>query len=313
VAEVDVPDPGPGEVLVRNTWVSIDPAMRLRLDGAATYLPPVDLGAPLDGAAVGEVLASEVDHLQAGDMVVHRSGWRDFALVPGADEGTVRRIDVEVAPARAYLSTLGHTGLSAYAGLFDVARLREGDVVFVSSAAGAVGSLAGQMARLRGHRVIGSVGSDDKVAHLLTDLGFDAAFNYRNGPVVDALRAAAPDGIDVYFDNVGGEHLEAAIDTLRVHGRVAVCGTMASYGGQGRSAGLRNEFEIVAKRLRIQGFLIADHQHLVSRFQDEVGGWLRSGRLVQHETIIDGLENAPDAFLRMLRGDTIGKTIVRLR
>src|SRR3954452_11919504 len=214
VAEASVPEePGAGEVLVRNLWMSVDPYMRGRMNDVKSYVPPFQIDAPLDGGAVGEVVATgaEVDGLASGDTVLHGLGWREYALVPGKQ---ARKVDTEIAPPQAYLGVLGMPGLTAYAGLIEVAGLREDDIVFVSGAAGAVGGLAGQIAKLRDHRVIGSAGSLEKVEYVTGELGFDAAFNYRDGPVAELLAEATPDGFDVYFDNVGGDHLEAAIGAL---------------------------------------------------------------------------------------------------
>jgi len=312
IVEVDVPDPGPGEVLIRNTWMSVDPAMRPRMDDTPSYAPPYALGAPMEGAALGEVVASGVHELEPGSVVVHWLGWREYALVNSRHARAIRRVDLQLAPPEAHLSVLGHTGFTAWLGLFEIARLKPADVVFVSGAAGAVGSLAGQMAKIHGLRVIGSAGSPEKVSHLLDDLGFDAAFNYRDGDVMELLREAAPDGIDVYFDNVGGRHLEAAIDSMRDHGRVAICGTISSYNVADATQGLRNEFQLVAKRLRLQGFLMRDHLDRMDRFLAEATGWLRDGQLVHRTTVSEGLENAPDAFIGMLRGRNVGKMLVRL-
>ena len=205
------------------------------------------------------------------------------------------------------------SGLTAYVGLLDIAGLREGDVVFVSAAAGMVGSLAGQIARLRGHRTIGSAGTDAKVAHLRDDLGFDAAFNYRSGDVADLLREAAPDGIDVYFDNVGGAHLEAAIDVLREHGRVAMCGAISTYNSAGAAPPtLRNQFKIVGKRLTLRGFIASDHMRRMREFREVAGPWLRDGQIVARETVFEGLEQAPDALIALLGGENVGKMLVRI-
>jgi NADPH-dependent curcumin reductase CurA len=218
VAEVDLPDPGPGQVLVRNLLMSVDPYMRGRMDDRESYVPPYQVGKALDGGAVGEVVASSADGLRTGDVVLHGLGWRSHALL---DARRATKVDPEAAPLGAYLGVLGMPGLTAYAGLLVTAEFKPGDVVFVSSAAGAVGQVVGQLAKLRGAaRVIGSAGSAAKVAYLTDELGFDAAFDYHDGPVRHRLRDAAPDGIDVYFDNVGGEHLEAAISSMRTHGRI---------------------------------------------------------------------------------------------
>jgi NADPH-dependent curcumin reductase CurA len=310
VAEVELRDPAPGQVLIRNTWMSVDPYMRPRMNDVPSYVPPFGLGEPLDGPAVGEVVASRAEGLAPGDTVVHWLGWRDLAVLDGA---RANKVDTRLAEPASYLNVLGMSGLTAWIGLHDVAGLRDGDVVFVSAAAGMVGGLAGQLARLLGHRTIGSAGSDAKVAHLLDDLAFDAAFNYRAAPVADQLRAAAPEGIDVYFDNVGGEHLEAAIDVMRPHGRIALCGTISGYNADGGQApGLRNEFQIVGKRLALRGFIASDHMHRMREFRAQAGPWLREGRIVERATVVEGLERAPEAFIAMLRGENVGKMLVRL-
>src|SRR3954466_11433113 len=311
LTEVQVPHPGPGQVLIRNTFMSVDPYMRGRMNDVKSYVPPFQLDAPLHGGAVGEVVKSGVDELQPGDTVLLGLGWRDYALSP-ADRA--RKIDTSLAPPQAYLGVLGMPGLTAYAGLIEVAGLREDDVVFVSGAAGAVGGIAGQIAKLRGHRVIGSAGSPEKVAFVTGELGFDAAFNYRDGPVAELLAEAAPDGIDVYFDNVGGDHLEAAIGALNRHGRVAMCGAISAYDASGAEppAGPRNLKDAIGKRLTLRGFIVGDHRHLRGDFTREIGTWLSEGRIRYRETVVDGLENAPAAFLGMLRGENTGKMLVRL-
>jgi hypothetical protein len=310
IVEVEVPQPGDGQLLVRNLVMSVDPYMRGRMNDAKSYAPPFQLGKPLQGAAVGEVVESRSPDFQPGDTVVHGLGWREYAVL---DARHAARIDSSVAPLGAYLNVLGMPGLTAYAGLVAVARLQPGDVVFVSGAAGAVGSLAGQIAKLRGAaRVVGSAGSADKVRHLVEDLGFDAAFNYKDGSLTKQLAAAAPDGIDVYFDNVGGDHLEAALNVLNTHGRVAVCGMISSYNATEGSAAPRNLPEIVKKRLLVQGFLVSDHENLRADFQREVGGWVAGAELVHRQTTVDGLRNAPDAFLDMMRGANTGKMLVNI-
>ncbi len=318
IVEAPVRDPLLGEVVVRNTWTSVDPGLRLRLaeSAPAGYFAPFRLRAPLDGImTVGEVIESRADGFAAGDTVWHASGWRDYAVV--ADRapalgglGTLTRLDTQLAPAQRYLGPLGGMGLTAYAGLFDAAGLREGDVVWVSAAAGAVGSLAAQFAKLRGHRVIGSAGSDEKVSYLLDELGLDAAFNHRAGRVEDLLRAAAPEGIDVYFDCVGGDHLEAALGALRRWGRVALCGAVSQYGRPQR--GPANLFQATANDLTLRGFRGSSHLHRMGDMVRDVSGWLADGRLRYRETIVDGLERAPEALARMLAGETIGKTLVRI-
>ncbi|MFE2179414.1 NADP-dependent oxidoreductase [Streptomyces sp. NPDC059455] len=306
--EASVSGPGPGQALVRNLYMSVDPYMRGRMNDVKSYTPPFQLDRPMEGGAVGKVVASNAEGISVGDHVLHFGGWREYATV---DAKSAVKVDPEIAPLPAYLGVLGMPGLTAYAGLLEVASFKEGDAVFVSGAAGAVGSEVGQIAKLKGaSRVIGSAGSDEKVRVLLDEYGFDAAFNYKSGPVADQLKEAAPDGIDVYFDNVGGEHLEAAIGRLKVHGRITVCGMISQYNVTEPPAAPRNLGMVIGKRLRMQGMLVGDHQHLQEQFFQEVGGWIREGKLHYGETVIKGVENAVDAFLGMLRGENTGKMIV---
>ena len=309
LAEVAVPSPGPGEVLVRNLVMSVDPYMRGRMNDRKSYVPPFQVGAPLEGGAVGEVVVSAVDTHRPGDTVLHSLGWRDWAVGPATG---FRVVDVSTAPASAYLGVLGMPGLTAYAGLFEVAGMAPGETVFVSGAAGAVGSLVGQLVKLRGGTVIGSAGSAGKVSWLTGDLGFDAAFNYKDAPVADQLTAAAPEGIDVYFDNVGGDHLTAAIAAMRPHGRAAICGMISLYNDTAPVPGPDNLALLVAKRLTLKGFLVSDHGAARSEFLREVAPAYAEGRIQARETVIEGLENAPAAFIGLLRGDNIGKMLVRI-
>ena len=306
----DVPDPADGEVTVRNTFLSVDPYMRGRMNDVPSYVPPFQLDEVMTGGAVGEVVASESDALSVGDQVLHMQGWREYATGPAT---AFRRIDATLAPASAYLGVLGTTGLTAWVGLVEIAPLQPGETVFISAAAGAVGSVAGQMAKLMGaSRVVGSAGSDEKVRWILDDLGFDAAFSYRDGPVRKSLKAAAPDGIDVYFDNVGGDHLEAAISALHRGGRVALCGAISGYNATTAQPGPSNMFLCIGKRLRLRGFIVSDHMARFPEFVAQVAPWLRDGSLRTRETVVDGVENAPHAFIDMLRGANIGKMLVRV-
>ncbi|MFE9253656.1 NADP-dependent oxidoreductase [Streptomyces sp. NPDC006879] len=306
--EVPVTEPAPGRILVRNLHMSVDPYMRGRMNDVKSYIPPFQLDQPMDGGAVGEVIASAAEGINVGDHVLHGLGWREYAEVEAAH---ATKVDGSLAPLSYYLGILGMPGLTAYAGLFETASFKEGDAVFVSGAAGAVGSLVGQFAKIKGaSRVIGSAGSDEKVALLTGKYGFDAAFNYKNGPVAQQLKAAAPEGIDVYFDNVGGDHLEAAIGSLKVHGRATLCGAIAQYNDTEPPAGPRNLALVIGKRLRLQGVLVGDHTGLQQTFVQDVAGWLRSGELQYDETVVEGIENGVAAFLGMLRGENTGKMIV---
>ncbi|CCH27913.1 NADP-dependent oxidoreductase [Actinosynnema sp. NPDC047251] len=311
LAEVPVPTPGAGQLLVRTLVMSVDPYMRGRMNDAKSYVAPYEVGKALEGGAVGEVVLSNAPGFAVGDTVLHGLGWREYAVV---DAEQAAKVDPQRAPLGAYLGVLGMPGLTAYAGLVDVAGLKEGDVVFVSGAAGAVGQVAGQVAKLRGaSRVIGSAGTDAKVEYLIDELGFDAAFNYKDAPVAEQLAAAAPDGVDVFFDNVGGDHLEAAIASFTLHGRAALCGSISGYNAteSTRPPGPRNLGLAVGKRLTLRGFLVWDHAHLRDQFEREVTAWIAEGRLRYRETITEGgLAKAPEAFLGMLRGENTGKALV---
>ncbi|MEV8333195.1 MULTISPECIES: NADP-dependent oxidoreductase [Streptomyces] len=309
--EVPVAEPGEGRILVRNKHFSVDPYMRGRMNDVKSYTPPFKLDHPMDGAAVGEVVASDAEGFAVGDQVLHGLGWREYARVPAQ---YAVKVDASLAPLSAYLGVLGMTGLTAYAGLFETASFKEGDAVFVSGAAGAVGSQVGQLARIKGaSRVIGSAGSDDKVKLLTEEYGFDAAFNYKTGgSIKEQLKQAAPDGIDVYFDNVGGEHLEAALSSFNLHGRATICGMISQYNSTEATPAPRNLAVIIGKRLRLQGMLVNDHKALQPQFVKDVAGWLASGELKYRETFVEGIENGYDAFVGLLRGENTGKMIVTL-
>jgi NADPH-dependent curcumin reductase CurA len=310
LAEAEIPALADGQIRVRNEVLSVDPYMRGRMSAAKSYAAPYAVGAAMTGGAVGVVEESRAEGFKPGDHVLHALGWREVAVV---DAQHARLVDVGVAPASAYLGVLGMTGLTAYAGLKRIADLREGDVVFVSGAAGAVGGAVGQIAKALGaSTVIGSAGSPEKVRHLTEDLGFDAAFSYRDRTVPEALRELAPDGIDVYFDNVGGDQLEAAIGSLRRGGRIAVCGMISVYNNTEPAPGPRNLARLIQTRGRIEGFLVGDHYDLASEYAARAAGWLADGSLSLRETVVDGFENTADAFLGVLRGDNTGKMVVRL-
>ncbi|MBE2319881.1 NADP-dependent oxidoreductase [Solirubrobacter sp. CPCC 204708] len=307
LAETDVRAPQRGELVVRNRYMSVDPYMRGRMKDVKSYTPPWQIGQQLDGAAIGEVIASKVDGFAEGDLVVHGLGWREVAVVKAQYAQKVT--PPAGVPESAFIGVLGMPGLTAYVGLLDIAELRDGDIVFVSGAAGAVGSLAGQIAKLKGHTVIGSAGSPEKV-EWLNELGFDAAFDYHDGEVRTLLREAAPDGIDVYFDNVGGDHFAAAIHAMKQNGRAALCGAISSYNTDEPAP--FQLMQAIGKRLKLQGFIISDHGDRRQAFIDEVGPWVADGRVQFRETIVDGgVEAAPQAFIDLLRGANTGKMLVR--
>jgi NADPH-dependent curcumin reductase CurA len=312
LTEADRPDLADGQVRVRNMFMSVDPYMRGRMNDVKSYVPPFRLGQPLEGGAIGTVIESRSPELNVGDLVLHMLGWRDEAVLPA---GQARKVTAEGARGlspSAYLGVLGMPTLTAYVGLLDIAAFQPGDVVFVSGAAGAVGSMAGQIAKLKGAaRVIGSAGTEDKV-RWLREIGFDVAFNYRAGSVVEQLREAAPHGIDVYFDNVGSDHLDAALVMLNDHGRVAMSGAIAHYNATELPVGPSNLLLVITKRLTLRGFIVTDHAHRMPDMIADVTAWLRDGKLIHAETVVEGLDHAPDAFISLLRGANTGKMIVRL-
>jgi NADPH-dependent curcumin reductase CurA len=301
--EAPEPTPGDGEVLVRNVFVSVDPYMRSRMSGIRTYVGPYEVGEPIDGGSVGRVAASNHDGFVPGDWVVSQLGWCEQAVAPG---DRLRKLDATLAPPSTALGMLGMPGFTAWVGLVVIGEVKEGETIYVSGAAGAVGSAAAQLALLKGLRVIGSAGSAEKV-EWLRSLGVEA-FNYRETPVKEALR----DGIDAYFDNVGGDQLEAAITALRPFGRVVACGSISRYNDQRAEPGPRNLSLIVTKRLRVQGFIILDHGDRFRDFIKEVGPRVADGTLQCRETVLEGIENIPKAFAGLFRGENVGKMLVRV-
>jgi hypothetical protein len=308
-ATVNLPDPATGEVLVRNLYMSVDPYMRGRMNEGKSYVPQFEIGKPLEGGAVGRVIASQDEKLPVGTFVLSMYGWREAFVAPLS---SLRVIDVAVAPPSAYLGILGVTGLTAWVGLFSVAKLKDGETVFISAGAGAVGSAACQFAKMHGCRVIASASSDDKLAYLRNELKVDYAFNYRDGDPLDHLRNAAPEGLNVYFDNTQGPQLEAALYALVPYGRVAMCGGIAGYNVP--VPGPRNLIQIVGKRLRLEGYIVSDHFESLPALLAEAVPSLSSGKLINRETIVDGLDSAPAALLDLLHSGAgnIGKMIVRL-
>jgi NADPH-dependent curcumin reductase CurA len=296
------------EVLVRNLFMSVDPYMRGRMNAGKSYVPPFDLGKPLDGGAVGEVIESRAQEFQPGDAVASTFGWREYFI---ASPKQLQPVSREIQPLSVYLGTLGMTGMTAWVGL-NVAGVKAGDVIFISGAAGAVGNVAGQLAKLRGCRVIGSAGSAEKTRFLREECGFDDAFNYKAGPVLDELNRKAPDGIDVYFDNVGGETLEAARSAWRVHGRIIACGAISAYNAETPGPGPSNLFNIIAKRLTIRGLIVSDWLDRRAEFEKEVGAYCKAGKVKNKETVAKGIDQAVAAFIGLFHGQNIGKMVVEL-
>ncbi len=309
LAEVELPDPADGEVLVRNAFVSVDPYMRGRMNDVKSYVPPFALGEPLTGRCgrAGRRLPQRrVARGHVGSCTTS-AGARPRSWTGAA----CAAVDPSVAPVSTALGVLGMPGITAYVGIVDIGAVEEGETVFVSGAAGAVGSIAAQLARMRGARVIGSAGTPEKVAWL-RELGLDGAFDYSETPTREALRELAPDGIDVYFDNVGGETLEAAIGAMRLRGRIVACGSVSRYNATEALPGPRNLFMVVTKRLRMQGFIVSDHYDRFAAFLDEVGPRVADGTIRYRETVVEGIEQAPTAFIGMLEGANVGKMLVRV-
>jgi NADPH-dependent curcumin reductase CurA len=309
IVELNVPEPAEGEALVRNSYLSVDPYMRGRMRDAASYQEPYAVGEVMPGGAVGQVVASRNADLPEGSWVHSLNGWREHFTTSG--KGTMA-IDPTIAPVSTALGVLGMTGLTAYVGLYDFGKPTEGETVFVSAAAGAVGSVAGQLARLEGCRVVGSAGSDEKVDYLTGELGFDAAFNYKDTKPLVGLKEHAPEGVDVYFANVGGDHLDAALARMNVHGRIALCGAVSGYNDEQPQPGPRNFLALLTKRINIRGYIILDHYHQLGEFLERVAPHVRSGEVAYRETVVEGIENMPEAFIGLLAGVNIGKMLVKV-
>ena len=305
--ELPSPELQEGWIRVENKWLSVDPYMRGRMNDVKSYVPPFEVGAPLEGGAVGKVVESRSPHFREGETVFHMMGWREGAAGPAERFNKVPPMPVEDYQ---WLGNLGLTGATAYFGLLRVAQAKEGDVVFVSAAAGAVGSAVVQIAKAKGMKVIGSAGGADKVAWV-RELGADAAIDYKAEPVVPALMREAPKGIDVYFDNVGGDHLDAAFAAARQNARFAICGMIEGYNG-GEPHAFRYIMRVIAARIRVEGFIYTDYLPEMGDFYRDMGGWVASSQVKGRETIRDGIEAAPEAFLDLFRGANMGKMLVRL-
>jgi len=305
--EIELPPLSDGMVRVRNSWLSVDPYMRGRMNDVKSYVPPFQIDQPMEGGAIGEVVESKADGFAPGDHVLHMAGWRDEAVL---DARTLNKLPNLGAKPQAFLGNLGVTGATAYFGLLDVASAKEGDVVFVSAAAGAVGSAVVQIAKARGMSVIGSAGGAEK-CEFVRSLGADHVIDYKAQPVLKGLAAAAPEGIDVYFDNVGGDHLDAAFALARMRARFAICGMIEGY-NKAEPANFRFIMRVIAMRIRMQGFIVFDFQSRMDEFYREMGQLMASGQLKSQETVVDGLEKMPDAFRGLFRGDNVGKMLVRL-
>jgi hypothetical protein len=309
LASVTLPDPEPGQVQVRNSWMTVDPYMRGRMNDVQSYAPPFQIGEALQGGAVGEVVASHDPAFKTGDNVQSFFGWREAFNAPA---GAVQKLDTMGLPPQAFLGVAGMPGLTAYVGLLKIAALKDGDIVFVSAAAGAVGQVVCQIAKLKGHTVIGSAGGAEKVKWL-KEIGADHVIDYKaERDLTAALMRASPQGIDVYFDNVGGSHMEAALMAARPFGRFALCGMISQYNATDLGPGVRGLIMAVGKQLRLEGFIVSSHMDLTPAFLKDMSGWIAEGKVKWRETVEEGIEKAPAAFLKLFKGENLGKMLVKL-
>ncbi|MDE0661654.1 MAG: NADP-dependent oxidoreductase [Gammaproteobacteria bacterium] len=309
IREVELPNPSAGEVLVRNVCMSVDPYMRGRMIDRKSYTAPFGVGDTLTGGAIGRVERSNHTQLREGEYVESHLGWREAFV---AKDAGLRRLGELAAPASAYLGVLGMPGMTAYAGLLEVAELAQGESVFVSGAAGAVGSAVGQIAKIKGCTVVGSAGSAEKVRHLTEDLGFDHAFDYHDGHLERHIFEGAPQGVDVYFDNVGGDHLQAALNCMRPNGRLALCGAIAQYNATAPVPGPNNLAIAIGMGLTLRGFIVSNFNHLRDQFMRDMTAWVASGEVKYRETTFDGIDKAPEAFIGLFTGANTGKMVVNL-
>ena len=310
LAEVTIPEVHAGELLVQNIYMSVDPYMRGRMYDRKSYVPPFQLNQPLEGGCVGRVVESKNEQFKAGDFVLGMLGWREYFISEGSG---ITKIDPDLAPIQAYLGTLGMPGLTAYVGLLDIGKPKAGETVFVSAASGAVGSIVCQIAKLKGCHTVGSAGSDQKISWLQEEAGVDSAFNYKKvDNIIAEVGKHCSKGIDVYFENVGGVHLQAALEHMNNFGRIVMCGAISSYNDTEPVPGPSNLFYITSKQLTMQGFIVRDHMSRLSQFYADMAKWIAEGKIKWKETIVEGLENAPRAFIGLFKGENFGKMIVKV-
>jgi len=308
--ESAVPEPQAGQVVVRSIYLSVDPYMRGRMNEGKSYIEPYRLGEAIAGGVVGEIVQSKSDHFQVGDKVLGMLSWQIYNVV---EVKALRKIDDTIAPLSAYLGVIGLTGLTAYFGLLDIGRPQEGETVVVSGAAGAVGMVVGQIAKIKGARVVGIAGTDEKTRYLEKELGFDAAINYKTAADLrDALRQACPNGVDVYFDNVGGTVSDAVMSLLNDYARIPLCGAISSYNSTGEDLGPRIQSQLIKTRSLIKGFVFADYAARTNEGLQDLVKWLSEGKLKYEETIVEGFEYVPQAFLQLFEGKNLGKMLVKV-
>jgi NADPH-dependent curcumin reductase CurA len=308
LVETDCPKPGEGEVLLKTLYLSVDPYMRNRMDDTKSYSAKVEIGQVMVGGTLSEVVESNNPRFQPGDTVASNAGWQKYVVSDGKE---LRRVDPELIPLTAYLGTAGMPGVTAWVGLFEIAQLKEGENVVVSAASGAVGSVAGQLAKLKGCRVVGIAGGKDKCDYVVQELGFDECIDYKAPDFYANLKKATPNGVDVYFENVGGPILDAVLRQMNPFGRIPVCGLISEYNAT-EPYGLKNYRVFLTMRLRVQGFIVSEFPQSWPEALDQLSKWVAEGKLKYRETITEGLENAPKAFIGMLRGENFGKQLVKV-
>jgi len=310
VKEVEIKEVIENEVLVKNLWMSVDPYMRGRMIDRKSYVPPFELGKALEGGAIGIVIKSKCPDFKEGDFVNSNFGWREYFTAEGK---YLKKVNPDIGPLQAYLGTLGMPGMTAYVGLLRIGNLKDGDKVMISAAAGAVGTVASQIAVAKGCEVFGTAGSDEKCSFLEKDLGLTKAINYKTcGHLIKSFHSACPDGVDVYFENVGGSHLEAALSIMRPNGRIALCGMIEQYNDTAPRPGPNNLMAAIAKSLKIEGFIVSNHSDLSEKFLTDMKSWIDSGKMQWKETIDEGIESAPNAFLKLFKGQNFGKMLVKI-
>ena len=307
--EVQIPQPREGEALVRVIWLSLDPYMRGRMREGPSYATPVAIGGVMTGGVVGRVLESRTPELAVGDIVEGSLGWQEYAV---AGPGALRKVDPDLAPISTAIGVLGMPGMTSYFGFLEVGEPEVGDTVVVSAASGAVGQIVGQIAKIMGCRVVGTAGSDAKVDFIVNELGFDAGINYKTENVVDALFTHCPDGIDVYFDNVGGFVTDAVMQQINVHARISVCGQISQYNLAEPELAPRNMGLLIQKQAKMEGFLVFNFANQHDHARQRMAAWIRSGDLRYKEDVVEGLENAPEAFIGMMTGGNFGKLLIRV-
>jgi NADPH-dependent curcumin reductase len=308
IVETPVPSPADGQVLLKNLYLSLDPYMRGRMNDARSYAPKVEIGGVMVGATVSEVVESRNPKFKVGDIVTAYAGWQQYAISDGKE---LRPIDAKLLPASAYLGVIGMPGVTAWYGLLKIGAPKAGETVVVSAASGAVGSVAGQIAKIKGCRVVGIAGGPQKCEHVVKELGFDACIDYRGNEWFDALRAAVPKGVDIYFENVGGPILDAVLACCNPFARVPLCGMIHDYNSTDRY-GVKNLISAVGNRIRLEGFIVSDQVQFWPEALGQLAGWVRDGQIKFRETVTDGLENAPAAFIGLFKGENIGKQVVKI-